>query len=217
MFGFSPYYRPWSSSSSEPAYELAFNTTDLLRSPRSAGNAATEVNQGSEWFSLHSTSVGISFGSVATFLLLLLLIWSCFKSRMCGIFNCCLWCQPSPRPASTSHAAGPPPPSAFPTGAGAAVVYDPYAHFHPGSASSSIYGTTFGPAHAIAPAPTHLARGIGMDSASLPLSRSLALDPPSRPRERSPSSVSRVFFNARRDAARYCSRFSDLTEDRPAH
>ncbi len=72
------------------------------------GDMAADVNKGTEWFSLHHTSVGISFGAVAAFLISLFIVWSCYKSNMCGIFNCCPGPTPPP-PAHRPHRVWPPP------------------------------------------------------------------------------------------------------------
>ena len=167
-------------------------------SASTGGDVAAEVNRGSEWFSLLHTSVGISFGAVAAFLIMLFIVWACFQSRLCGLFNCCLLCQPSARraPAPAQPAW---PPGVLPR------HYVPGLQDHPSSATpvSSIYGYTFGASTDPTWPPSRASHAIEMD----PPTRS------DRSRHRSTSSVSRVFLNARRDAARYVSRFSEAPND----
>ncbi len=169
---------------------------------------AAEVNEGTEWFSLHHTSVGISFGAVAAFLIALFIVWACYKSNMCGIFNCCLLCKPNPRRAdaaparwssTVAHPAGVQPwiaPAPPPSYAAAVGPDHPYSSI--GSVSTA-YGLTIG-----APVP------------ALPAPRAPRRSRPSRSsapsRDSSPSNVSRIFMDARRHAANYSGRFTDVTD-----
>lgn len=197
MFGFSPYYRDQYAESSHGPSNAAMEVVAAAQS--SSGDTAAEINEGSEWFSVHSTSVGISFGAIASFLVCLAIVWACYKSALCGLFNICLWCKPRPQAPTTAyhgpHSAVPFPPAQSP-----AFAYDPYASIGPGSAASAstIYGMPFG-ARAALPAPHH------------PAPVHMVVPPTNRNRrDRSPSTISRVFFDARRDAARYVNRFSEV-------
>ena len=163
------------------------------------GDLAADVYEGTKWFSLHHTSVGISFGAVAAFLIALFVVWSCYKSNMCGVFNCCLLCKPS---AHTTAVPSPPAwPGGTPAGGWNAAPPPPYAAVvapdHPysfiGSASTA-YGLT------IPALPAHRAPRRPSRSQRTPT------------RDDSPSAVSRIFLDARRNAASYSSRFTDVTD-----
>ncbi len=167
------------------------------------GDMAADVNEGTEWFSLHHTSVRISFEAVTAFLIALFVIWSCYKSNMCGIFNCCLLCKPR------ANAAAVPSPPAWPGGPPAggwnAAPPPPYAAMvapdHPYSSigsSSTAYGLTVTPAVPALPAPRAPRRP--SRSQRTPI------------RDDSPSAVRRIFLDARRNAASYSGRFTDVTD-----
>ena len=203
------------------------------------GDVATDINEGSEWsfFSLHHTSVGISFGAVAFFLLALAVAYGCFHTQCCGIFACCNICpqrRAQARHSAVQQQAAPIhhqqapaihqpqvlpmlPPPYVPK----AIEYDPYTSIG-SSTATSVYGMSFGgdeyanvtspSAPPLPPArapgqeprqPRRMAIGYGHDAAIR------------RPRERSPTTVSRVFLLARANAARYAppSRFSDVTDE----
>lgn len=204
------------------------------------GDIAADVNEGSEWsfFSLHHTSVGISFGAVAFFLLALAVAYGCFHTQCCGIFACCNICpqrrsqaqhgavqqQAAPaiqqQPAAAIHqpqVMSMLPPPYVPK----AIEYDPYTSVGPSSAAS-VYGVSFGG--------DDYANARGIYAPPLPPARTLDQEPRQprrlaighghgdggrRPRERSPSNVSRVFLLARANAARYAppGRFSDVTHE----
>lgn len=132
--------------------------------PRAAasvdGDVAADVNDGSEWsfFSLHHTSVGISFGAVAFFLVALFTVYACFKTYCCGMFNCCTLCKPrtgglsyGQRPgidkASRKQAEKREQARTFGQQAMLPIGYDPYEEVvrgTPPSVASSAYGVTFG-------------------------------------------------------------------------
>ncbi len=178
--------------------------------PRAAastdGEIAADVNDGAEFsvFSLHHTSVGISFGAVALFLLSLAVAYLCFRSACCGIFNCCLVCKPRQHQSSPGREAAaflPAQPPPYP-----AIAYDPYECLQPPHApsrSSTVYGLQFGPAPPLPPP----RNGRGRGTRPLPAVTFT--------RDRSPSAVSRIFLSARKEAASSSNtgRISDVTDD----
>lgn len=207
----------------------------------STDDSAIDSSTGDNWsfLQLHHTSVGISFGAVALFLVLLFLIWGCFQSRCCGIFNVCALCQPKEEPKTfqppaapeVAHAhSGPPIAHSVPAlphpYAAKGLTYNPYEELGPSSLShaSSAYGLHFGPP----PPPALLHRdmraltfegeqahrspapGTGRGSWPRKPSGPGKQQSQSRGRDRSPSSVSRIFMSARDQAARYYNdRYSD--------
>ena len=197
------------------------------------GDVAADVNEGSEWsfFSLHHTSVGISFGAVAFFLLALAVAYGCFHTQCCGIFACCNICpqrggqtqqQQAPAIQQQPATAVQPPqvlPMLPPPYVQKAIEYDPYTSIGP-STATSVYGISFGGeeyanVRSLSAPPLPPARAPGQEPRP---PRRLAIghgDGGRRPRDRSPTNVSRVFLMARANAARYAppSRFSEVTDE----
>ena len=69
------------------------NATDSSNSSSMAidGDVPADMEEGTsfQFFNLHWPSAGVSFASVAVFLLALAALYGCFLSRCCGVFACC--------------------------------------------------------------------------------------------------------------------------------
>ncbi len=98
----------------------------------STGDVAADVNEGAEFsvFSLHHASVGISFGSIAVFVVTVLVVVLCFRSRCCGLMGCC------PKPNRSRWGKSRDPPAAAPAAPPAAPpAYAPSVFVPPGALS----------------------------------------------------------------------------------